>query len=100
MEARTDQAFSPCSQSKGEEIEPRVCSGNDGVSFDVAQLMSREKAWAIIDRGESCDDRDDPLRGKKIKALGNAVIPQVAYIAWLVLFELMENINYENQRHY
>ena len=88
---RTDETLGSGGDPKQEEIVPDICGENDGVSrkLDQVRLMSPGEAWGIINRGVACDDEDIQHRGKRIRALGNAVAPQQAYIAWLVLFELL-----------
>ncbi len=92
LQEGTDQAFISCDEPRGKETVSRVCREDDGASrgMDRSRLMTREEAWSLIYEGESCDDRELPNRGKRIKALGNSVTPQQYYVAWLTLFQLME----------
>lgn len=92
-----DQAFSLRDKSREKESLSRVRREDDGVPsrMDRSRLMTREEAWSLIYKSESCDARDLPNRNRRIKALGNSVTPQQYCVAWLTLFQLLEKNKYE-----
>lgn len=81
---RTDSTHKHSSASANQsrsEAEPRVCSEDDGVSEGLARCIEFEP----INYNEGLDQLDRSDRNEKLHALGNAVTPQQAYIAFEIL---------------
>lgn len=69
--------------------QPPVCNRNDGLSIGLADWPVPSKSGTRILRGNQAFGR---WRKETIKALGNAIVPQVAY----QLFKAIELIEKEN----
>ena len=66
--------------------QPPVCSGDDGLSIGLADISVPSKSGTIILKGKQVYGR---WRKESIKALGNAVVPQVVY----QIFKAIEQCN-------